>query len=1003
MKDLSAAAAVGSIKTLIGGVKEKIGSIKESLSEKRERRIAFHPYTPVSSKNIAGMEYSDKMLKVTFKHKEGDREYGYDVEPEFFKKMEASPSKGQFLWNYLRGKTPGFVIDNPAKITPGGVGGSIVPYTKLSKRAVSPKEFKTIQKEYAKLIEGKVKVISKVPFVKKKEQKVSKSEAGDFAWITVRALSDNIPVKGHYAMRGGKRVFIKSFERTGSAKEEIIAKAKKLKKSAVIGNKKEESGKEEKKAPSKEPSLSGEQKRRKEIDKQARGIKTTKSLEPREEAIQKLIEETGLERERAEKIIAKKMGLAPAEAKKLADKKANIKTFQEQNKLLFSKISALSEINKKIQSAPLKNVLTLFLKAIQLAATGKDPKRFLTGFADQYMKIKKATNLRQEYKSKLLSGITQLEQEIKALAPKTKEDAITYISPAVDACAKEKISKTGQKGNYDAYVRDCVRMIGIARRKAGLQPRSGGTRKEVSRKTRREGTEERRERISEGAARRKEALETRQRREQYIAQQERRKALESQQDALFNLRSAHGRIQRYMGEKDWDAVQTKINLSYRYLRYIIDEPAKQEWGDAIRQWQTDLDAAKEANRLERERAEARIRELAEQRRAREERETRRAGVRERRQARLQESSTLRRVRERREVQVPEPTTEEGRIAAANRDRAGYRLARSAHFRDHPSGQRVFVRPIFRELQSMEGGGVEARVEAESQIESTSARQRRQSRRHRGQKFKWVNKLVNSEVGGRPITSLSQFDKSKWRSGDTINFHATAKKLYRYEDPDARNNMITLREGQDVGGMEFNYHRDNSGKKGLYLSYLIINRQARGRGATKALFLEMFDWVQRENLDIHGHATPISREREVAPAGLTTEQRRDWSRNHASVLANMYIAMGAVPISGEASSGGSGGFSMVRYADPVKRREARAQMLSRKSYWESRGLRFDFSFSKKESKDIELIKIKDPLSVFSVLDKFIYYDAESDQIFELAFEKAQDNMKNLGGYKIGSNG
>lgn len=90
-----------------------------------------------TSSNVAMIGYDRGKLRIFFNNGSG---YEYDVDPDEYKNMAAAPSKGQFVWNTLRGKTPGRVIDNPSKWTPGGVGGSLVPYFKIKGHRISSKE-----------------------------------------------------------------------------------------------------------------------------------------------------------------------------------------------------------------------------------------------------------------------------------------------------------------------------------------------------------------------------------------------------------------------------------------------------------------------------------------------------------------------------------------------------------------------------------------------------------------------------------------------------------------------------------------------------------------------------------------------------------------------------------------------------------------------------------------------------------------------------------------------
>lgn len=497
----------------------------DKAKENKQRSIFFRPYRPLetlnevtktsgksSSANIEGMEYSEGMLKVTFNwEKLGEVEYGYDVGPDFYDRMAKSQSKGKFLWSELRGKTPGYVIDNPRKMTPGGVGGSIVPYTKITKRGIQGDEFKKLQKQYAKKLKGKVKVVANMPFVRPKQKVISRKSKGYGAspsldFIVIKELSDAIPIKGH--SRGG--VWIPAHERKGSKAEEIKKKIKseKIEKTPLPGAKpskieetfkkwKEERSdkKPEEKAQKREPRKISEEKRRKEIDRQAAKTKTTPAPEPREEAIQKLIEQTGMGREEAEKRIAKVMGLSPEQAKKKAEIKEHEIKFKAKNQELGQKLVVLRQINAKIDSIPLKNIISLFVKAFTLMATQRDPETYLKLFYGHYQKLKRDKRLVIKQKDELINQIGKIHKELELLSKKKRKAGdFEYISAAVDTCAKRAIAKAGGKGSYNAEVANCIRMIGIARRRAGMSPRPQGSAREERRAERRGRASERPER-----------------------------------------------------------------------------------------------------------------------------------------------------------------------------------------------------------------------------------------------------------------------------------------------------------------------------------------------------------------------------------------------------------------------------------------------------------------------------------------------------------------------------
>jgi hypothetical protein len=101
--------------------------ISDFTDDKAQEKF-FAPDTGVSSTNVAEIGYDNGKLRIFFNNGWG---YEYPVPASWYVEMLNAPSKGRYVWDSLRGRTPGRVIDNPEKITPGGVGGSIVPYFKI--------------------------------------------------------------------------------------------------------------------------------------------------------------------------------------------------------------------------------------------------------------------------------------------------------------------------------------------------------------------------------------------------------------------------------------------------------------------------------------------------------------------------------------------------------------------------------------------------------------------------------------------------------------------------------------------------------------------------------------------------------------------------------------------------------------------------------------------------------------------------------------------------------
>lgn len=111
------------------------GLISDFTDDKAAEKF-FAPDAAVTSTTVAEIGYDAGKLRIFFKNGGG---YEYPVPSSWYLEMLNSASKGAFVWDTLRGRTPGRVIDKPNKITPGGVGGSIVPYFKI-KGARMPQE-----------------------------------------------------------------------------------------------------------------------------------------------------------------------------------------------------------------------------------------------------------------------------------------------------------------------------------------------------------------------------------------------------------------------------------------------------------------------------------------------------------------------------------------------------------------------------------------------------------------------------------------------------------------------------------------------------------------------------------------------------------------------------------------------------------------------------------------------------------------------------------------------
>ena len=97
-----------------------------------------------SSSNIEKVGYFNNMLEVEF---ESGDSYVYFVEPDMYDRFVDAPSKGEFLWEELRGKAPGLVwgyatgTGSILKHTPGGVGSTDPKHKQYAKGSSGAPEF----------------------------------------------------------------------------------------------------------------------------------------------------------------------------------------------------------------------------------------------------------------------------------------------------------------------------------------------------------------------------------------------------------------------------------------------------------------------------------------------------------------------------------------------------------------------------------------------------------------------------------------------------------------------------------------------------------------------------------------------------------------------------------------------------------------------------------------------------------------------------------------------
>lgn len=147
-------------------------ALQENFDFTSDKATFFAKDQPVTSSNVAEIGYERGKLRIFFRSGGG---YEYPVPSSWYTEMLNASSKGKFVWDTLRGRVPGRVIDNPSKITPGGVGGSIVPYFKIKGAAMPPDQMRQSVKSFlTSARKGRAKV-SGVPI-----RKISKPTFKEF-------------------------------------------------------------------------------------------------------------------------------------------------------------------------------------------------------------------------------------------------------------------------------------------------------------------------------------------------------------------------------------------------------------------------------------------------------------------------------------------------------------------------------------------------------------------------------------------------------------------------------------------------------------------------------------------------------------------------------------------------------------------------------------------------------------------------------------------------------
>lgn len=190
-----------------------------------------------------------------------------------------------------------------------------------------------------------------------------------------------------------------------SPKERILKKAKELAKKP-----KEEKKEEEPKKKKTRKTLTLEERKKRKIESQKKGIKKTKELPDREKKIQKLIEETGYERKRAEAEIDKKLETPKGKViKKVAEikkKQKMTKKMLENKSRIIKKTNKLKELNKEKKFGLFGELLKMITS--YLMSGNKNTSQF----ANAYIRFRKSKGIDEKRKTKLLSQISSIREEI---------------------------------------------------------------------------------------------------------------------------------------------------------------------------------------------------------------------------------------------------------------------------------------------------------------------------------------------------------------------------------------------------------------------------------------------------------------------------------------------------------------------------------------------------------------------------------------------------------------
>ncbi|MHA2181048.1 MAG: KTSC domain-containing protein, partial [Promethearchaeota archaeon] len=262
--------------TLLNRDLRKISDFIDDYTDDKAQQKFFAPDTGVSSTNVAEIGYDNGKLRVFFKNGWG---YEYPVPASWYVEMLNAPSKGRYVWDTLRGRTPGRVIDNPNKITPGGVGGSIVPYFKIKGHRMPQEAMRKSVKGFLKAAKRGKAAAGGVPI-----QQISKP--------TFKQFSQFLKIAGDRKPKA--RIFRKIHRAVEKErpKEQKEQKPKSSRKKSITSGKSAAKAKKEKKeqATTSPPSNETLRLRLKELQKKLKQMTTSNAPEQAIKSVQRQIE-----------------------------------------------------------------------------------------------------------------------------------------------------------------------------------------------------------------------------------------------------------------------------------------------------------------------------------------------------------------------------------------------------------------------------------------------------------------------------------------------------------------------------------------------------------------------------------------------------------------------------------------------------------------------------------------------------------------------------------------